>query len=131
MNKLPLKIMMLDDDPDFLSLAYGLLTKAGYEVYPFARAEMAWDMLDPLKPDFLLLDLNMPALDGREFVPWARKKCPELKIVICTGLEVHSNNSVFQENGVRHILKKPVSASDLIKTLELAAVRENGPSSPV
>ncbi len=117
----PLKVMVLDDDPNYLSSMYDLLTKSGYEVYPFSRPEKAWDFLGMVKPDFLILDLNMPMLDGREFLPWARKECPEVTVFICTGLDVHLGNSIFKENGVRAILKKPVSSADVIAALQKAA----------
>lgn len=110
--------MVLDDDPAFSGSVYDFLTQAGYEVYPFNSPAKAWDLLGLLKPDFLLLDLNMPMLDGREFVPWARKECPQMRIIICTGLDVHPENSIFLENGVKHLLKKPVSPAELIKIFE-------------
>ena len=108
--------MFLDDDPNYLGIISDLLTDAGYEVQVFSDPGIAWDELPSVKPDCLILDLNMPMLDGREFLPWARKTFPQLAIIICSGFEIH-DQQVFKEHSIQHILHKPVSAGQMIEAI--------------
>lgn len=111
--------MILDDDTNSIQLISDLLTDAGYEVHAFSHPGVAWEKLPFLKPDCLVLDLSMPMLDGREFLPWARKIFPDLAIIICSGLKVH-DESVFKEYSIQQRIQKPISAQQLIEAIEKA-----------
>lgn len=111
--------MVLDDNLDFLSFTKDLLKAAGYEVRVSNKPAEGWNEFKRLKPDCLILDLSMPFLNGREFFPWARKESPETIIIICTGTDL-KDEPFFLQNGIKHILHKPITSATLVRTIENA-----------
>lgn len=70
-DKSTLRIMLLDDEPFMLKLIKRLLENLGYTaVFPHTNGHLALDaMAGPAgPPELILLDLNMPEMDGIEFV---------------------------------------------------------------
>jgi len=69
---MPKKILIIDDEPDSVTLAVIRLKSAGYEVIAATNCEEASDLLDTETPDLVLLDVMMPDKDGYEM-------CNEIK----------------------------------------------------
>lgn len=69
----------------------------------------AWAQAKELKPDLILLDLNMPGLDGLSVLPMLRKEVPEARILILT---MHDDASYLHETlragASGYVLKKAV-----------------------
>lgn len=61
---MPETIMVVDDDTDILELARLVLEGGGYRVIPAASGADALRTLAGVHPDLILLDINMPGMDG-------------------------------------------------------------------
>jgi len=72
-------------------------------------------------PDILLVDLNMPEMDGRELTLWLSKNNPEIKILILTMFDAESLIHMIK-SGVCGFLKKDATYSEL--KLALNSVKE-------
>jgi CheY-like chemotaxis protein len=84
MSPLAIRIMMVDDEPDFLQpLAFWLQSK-GYQVESLTSPLAAIERLQQATPDILFLDINMPELDGVTTLSRIRAFNPELPVVILT-----------------------------------------------
>lgn len=59
-----LKVLIVDDDLITLEVARGWLEGAGYEVSTYSQSLGSSQLLSVVKPDVVLLDVNMPALSG-------------------------------------------------------------------
>ncbi len=57
-------IMVVDDDPDIRSLLKKFLEKKDYEVAALGTAEEALDEINKRKPGLVLMDINLPGMDG-------------------------------------------------------------------
>ncbi|MBF0204474.1 MAG: response regulator, partial [Desulfamplus sp.] len=66
-------IMIVDDKPANLKLLEKMLSDKGYQVRPFPKSTMALNVAFNDPPDLILLDINMPEMDGFEV-------CRRLKI---------------------------------------------------
>jgi hypothetical protein len=62
-------VLVVDDDPDVRTQTESLLTAHGYHVLTAAHGRDAFDRLREQCPDVIVLDLNMPVMDGWQFGP--------------------------------------------------------------
>ena len=61
-----LKIVMVDDNTDFLFTMQTFLQKNGFEVHTAADGQKGIDLIKKERPDLILLDIMMPDIDGYE-----------------------------------------------------------------
>lgn len=74
MNKQPLKILFADDDLKYSLVLKRFLEKEGYEVTYAGNGTIALELFPQVKPDLLLLDINMPGLNGFELAEKIRRE---------------------------------------------------------
>jgi len=60
------RILIVDDDPVHLSSTKGILEAEGYEVHTHDQPFGSTSLIMQLKPDLVLLDVNMPGLSGEK-----------------------------------------------------------------
>src|SRR5262245_33733989 len=83
------KILLLDDDEDFLDLYQEMLSRhlpSLPEVKTATTGSRALSMLDAEGYNLLSVDLNMPKMDGLQVLSIARRKYPQLRLVVLTGI---------------------------------------------
>lgn len=80
-------ILMADDDPSQLLLAEAALAGAGFMVHTVNDGADAVEQFDAVKPDFVILDVNMPRMSGIDACRLLRKKAGSraLPILMLTG----------------------------------------------
>jgi two-component system chemotaxis response regulator CheY len=118
-----MKTIFLVDDSSTILLSMGaILAKAGYATEKATSAEEGMKKLKAgLKPDLLITDLNMPGMNGIEFIKEVRK-LPNLRFVPILFLTTESQQSKRDEAkaaGASGWLVKPVNAEQLIGTIKL------------
>jgi two-component system chemotaxis response regulator CheY len=116
------KIFLVDDSSTILLSIGAILTKAGYEFEKAPSADEGLKLLNGgLKPDLLITDLNMPGMNGIEFIKEVRK-LPNLRFMPILFLTTESQQSKRDEAkaaGASGWLVKPVNAEQLIGTIKL------------
>jgi len=111
------RILAVDDDPIMRDLVRLHLSGVGYEVVVAEDAIVAGKLLLLSKPDLLLVDVDMPYLDGFEFVA-AIKEDAELRAIPVVFLTAHENTEKpAAELGAVRCLKKPIFAQQLISAV--------------
>ncbi len=68
----PLQILVVEDDDDTSEVVCTLLEDAGYTPVPVDRGEVALDEIANLSPDLVLLDINLPDINGLEVLRTVR-----------------------------------------------------------
>ena len=81
-------------------------------------------LINGLRPDLVILDLNMPRVDGYEAAKWLRKNHPEVKILVLTMFGTEIALLRLLKEGVRGFLKKDIQSVELNKAI--VAVMEQG-----
>jgi putative two-component system response regulator len=103
------KILVVDDMDANRSMLRTFLTPLGYTIAEAADGAEALTVFNRERPDLLILDLNMPNMDGFE-VCKRLKSDPETKVVpiiVITGLADDKNHLKALENGADDFLAKP------------------------
>ena len=107
------KVFAVDDDPAVLRVIELSLQVEGFKVTTFRTCLDALSALsDGSHPDVIVLDLNMPVMDGREFYRLAREGGYENPILI---LSAYNASTVCRELGADDWLAKPFAPADLAR----------------
>jgi two-component system OmpR family response regulator len=110
------KIAVIDDDRFIRYLLDMHLRKAGYEVFAAEDAVAAARVILESKPDMVLCDVDMPFMDGYEFVS-ALRADPATRHIPVIFLTVNKNvGERAKELGASHLLK-PVMLDELLQTV--------------
>lgn len=110
------KILVVDDDPQILTILQTLLEPWGLKVIPLSDPERFWETLEAVKPDLLILDVEMPKVSGIELCQVVRNDphWSELPILFLT---VHNDaqmvNRVFAI-GADDFVNKPIVGPELV-----------------
>ena len=95
----------------------------GYEFCGEAGdGELAFPMIQKVKPDIVITDIRMPFMDGLELSRLIKKEFPWMEIVILTGFEEFEYAKEAISLGVAKYLLKPISGNELLK--EIADIKE-------
>ncbi len=111
------KILVVDDEPDVLKVVSFRLEKAGYEVLAASNGKIALDLILENKPDLILLDLQMPVMDGYE-VCRSIKGDDELKkipIILLTAKSASIVVDMVNKLEADGYLVKPFDPDELLK----------------
>lgn len=124
-------IWVIDDDPiyqiiinklikksDFFSTANSF--KNGKEAIDFLQNTIKEDRLSP--PDIVLLDINMPIMDGWEFLEALEILKPEIEkkiiiYIVSSSIAVEDKNKAKKYTNVLGYISKPISIDDLIQLI--------------
>ncbi len=109
------KILIVDDSPEILSLTDAILSSAGYEVISYTEGLIALQIMNLMPPDLIILDINMPQIDGYEMTRRIRRNpaWDLLPILLFTALD-RSQAVLGLECGADDILTKPFAIEDLL-----------------
>jgi DNA-binding response OmpR family regulator len=116
-------VLVVDDDPGLVELLAYILTKEGYAVESVGDGKAALEALSRHKPDFMILDLMMPKLNGFEVLD-ALAKTPALKdlpVVILTARYLTSQEKASLKKRVEGIVQK--GQSDIREILDILRER--------
>lgn len=113
-------ILVVDDTPDNLRLLSAMLTSQGYEVRKALNGKMALTACQMLLPDVILLDINMPGMDGYEVCKQlkANNKTSEVPVIFISALDdVLDKVKAFDVGGVDYITK-PFHGAEVVLRIE-------------
>jgi len=120
------KVLVVDDDPDFVKVTTKVLEKAGYEVLSAPNGAKALQTMRQQRPDVVLLDIMMSyILDGLD-VSREMAEDPDLKdtpVIMVTSLTGVKGSGVFPTDEyvpVDEWLSKPVEPDTLLERVSAA-----------
>ena len=117
------KILLVDDDKEFLEELKEMLALTGYKVMGVADSVAAVNAARVTKPDAILLDLRMQAMSGFE-VADKLKSFPEtsrIPIIAMTGFYTLKEHAwLMNFCGIKRCIKKPFNPLDVIAEIEQA-----------
>lgn len=105
-------VLVADDEPAIVEMIRAILEEYGFRVVTAANGAEALRLVEEAAPEVVLLDMNMPVLDGEGFVAAVRERGLRIPIVIMTAGS--SAKRWAAELGADGYLSKPFELSNLI-----------------
>jgi putative two-component system response regulator len=102
------RIIVVDDDPDVLTVLKHLLMHHGHEVTVYTSGPVALAAVKSEHPDLILLDISMPEMDGLELCRLLKQdpECSDIPVIFLSGLNATQDKvRGFQAGGVDYIAK--------------------------
>lgn len=127
-------IVIIEDSDDDFEATERALKRDWVMANPLVRFDNGKDALDYLfhrppyddavahpSPAIILLDLNMPGIDGREVLAEIKKhdETKKIPVVVLTTSDDQRDVNISYSHGANSYIRKPVSADDLFRTIEL------------
>ncbi len=116
------KVLLIDDDRDFLMATKLILEKNGYEVFLAENGTSGVDMIKSITPDLAIVDMMMDTWgEGFDVISEVRSmdSGKDMPLIILSGVDLQGPYQSFEPSEefpkVNLILHKPVKADDLIK----------------
>ncbi|HET7601209.1 MAG TPA: response regulator, partial [Gemmatimonadales bacterium] len=114
------KVLLVDDEDQLRKVMRDLLEREGYTVHEAGDGVQALDQVDRHAPDIVVLDLNLPGLDGYEVLSRLRSRpaTRQIPVVVLTAKGDEDNEVRVFELGADDFLSKPFRARALAARLE-------------
>jgi CheY-like chemotaxis protein len=108
-------ILIVDDNPANLRLARMLLTTEGYQVRTAGDAEEALQVLEEFRPRLILMDLQMPGMDGFELTRRLKADPGTSGIIVLalTAYAMKGDEARAREAGCDGYVAKPIDTREL------------------
>lgn len=107
------KILVVDDEPQIIKVLKAYLEKAGYQVLTASDGNAALTVFDKEKPDFLILDLNLPGMDGLDVCREIRRDS-NIPILMLTARVEEADKLIGLELGADDYVVKPFSPREIV-----------------
>jgi CheY-like chemotaxis protein len=104
------RILIVDDDYDTACSYAFLLSKWGHETRRAYDGETVLQQALAFEPDFILLDIGLPKMDGYEVARRVRQylHLVDVKIAAVTGREIDAEEEKWKEAGLNEFFTKPI-----------------------
>lgn len=107
------RILIVDDEPDFLESVDWQLNKRGYQVFTATSGDAALDVIRKECIEVLVVDIRMPGMDGIELIRRAAGIDVDIQAIIMTGHGGIKTAIEAMRLGVINYLQKPVGVEEL------------------
>ncbi len=121
-------VLLVDDEDQLRRVMKDLLERQGYTVVEARDGAQALDEVDRHAPDIIILDLNLPGVDGYSVLSQLRSRpaTRQLPIIVLTAKGDEDNEVRVLQLGADDFLTKPFRARALAARLETALARRQG-----
>jgi CheY-like chemotaxis protein len=120
-----LRILVVDDDELLQHAVRRLLKNLGHAATSVAGGESALAMIETgFQPDLVILDMNMPGMDGAAALPRIRALCPNVPVLLATGRADQKAIDLVETHARVTLLPKPFDLRSLRQALQRLAQHE-------
>ena len=125
---LPDRVLLVDDEREFVEFMSERLTMQDIGAAVTYDGSAALDLISEEEPEVMLLDLNMPGIDGLEVLRQVKTNRPEVEVIIMTSHGSEAERKKCMALGAFAFLQKPVDPEILSETLRRAKkkIHRNG-----
>ncbi len=107
------KILVIEDEAELVKVLRSYLEKAGFEVFTAYRGDSGLETWRSIQPDLVILDLNLPGMDGLD-VARAIRKNADTPIIMVTARVEETDRLIGLELGADDYVTKPYSPREVV-----------------
>ena len=122
MNEL---VLVVDDEPKIVKLARDYLEKSGFRVRTAVDGSTAFSLARQEKPALIILDLNLPGMDGLDVCRAIRRES-DVPIIMLTARTEETDRLIGLELGADDYITKPFSPRELVARVRAVLRRVRG-----
>ena len=119
------KILVIDDEEKIVTVLKAYLEQSGYQVVTAADGKAALTIFQREKPDFMILDLTLPGLDGLEVCRAVRRQS-NIPILMLTARVEEADKLMGLELGADDYVVKPFSPREVVARVRTIFRRASG-----
>ena len=113
------RVLLIEDDSASAHALSEVLELEGYEVRTARNGADAIELLRTFTPDAVVVDLQLPVMDGRSFIELYRRRVrPAASVIVMSGR--HDGRAIAQSIAADAFVPKPVEVDELLRALSLA-----------
>jgi len=124
-EKNDIEIVIIEDEPDILELLEYHLEKEGYSVMGFLSTDNVEQFLEEETPALMVVDRNLPGIEGSEFVSAMREIGYNIPVIFLTARDKESDMVEGFTSGGDDYMTKPFSSKELLLRID-ALLRRSG-----
>ncbi len=115
-----MKVLVIEDNPSNMKLFARLLAVEGHEVLRAVEAETGIGLAREACPDLILLDMQLPGIDGLGALRQLREddRTRDIKVVALTAFAMDGDRERFLEAGCDEYMAKPIRYKEFLKMIE-------------
>jgi len=125
MIKIPARILLVDDEKDFVEMLGLRLEEIGERVTPAYSGRECLQVLEKKEIDVVILDILMPGMDGIATLKEIKRKHPLIEVIMLTGHGTTESAVEGMKLGAFDYLLKPARFEELTAKLEAARRRKD------
>ena len=125
---LPALVLIVEDNPRNLKLVRDLLDYAGYRTLGVSNAEDGIELARSRRPDLVLMDVQLPGMDGVEALARLRAEpdAGEIPIVALTAFAMKDDRARFLAAGFDAYIEKPLNVREFPEQVSAILGRHHG-----
>jgi CheY-like chemotaxis protein len=119
------KILLIDDDPDFVEAVKVIVENGGYEVKVAYDGQEGLEAVEEEKPDLIVLDVMMPVMNGHEACAKLKgnKDTADIPVILLTAVADRVTTSKYThrdmlESEAEDYMPKPVEPKELLELIK-------------
>ena len=124
MLKIPINVLIVDDEKDFVEMLSLRLERAGHRVRSAFDGESGLAALAEAECDVVILDIRMPGIDGITVLKEIRARYPVVEVIMLTGHGTIDSAVEGLKSGAFDYVQKPAKFDELLEKLEAARQRK-------
>ena len=118
------KVLIIDDEQEFTEALAERMTNRGMDVSTSSSAIEGLQSVEEKSFDVVVLDLQMPEMDGIETLKILKKKNPELQVILLTGHATVEKGIEAMKLGAMDLLEKPADLTTLTEKIKKAQAKK-------
>ncbi len=125
MVRIPTRVLIVDDEKDFVEMFSLRLTEAGEKVSTAYGGRECLEVLAQEAIDVVVLDIKMPGMDGIETLKEIKRRHPIVEVILLTGHGTIETAVEGMKLGAFDYLLKPANSREMAEKLEGARRRKD------